>query len=779
MIDSQDRDRGDKKEAIEVRVVAMLTGEASDFEKSALADELAEYPELASYVREMGRVHALLTAAFGNSGNSGWRLPDAKREALLKQLSNREGGESEGQGVRHTSPVKPLQRGLRIISVFKHPALLASAAVVVLGVLLSMLMPIFQRYALPGFLETAQLEEAVFAGEAGGYAGGVDGEKEGQIEYGAESTRRSSVSSELEVDGRQSEEMPGISAGFTLQATPSMSASQIAKDSLQKAPLPVARRSPAPARSAAGFDADARELTGDEFKSNWRGSSVQNTQSVNAIKNFTAGWGKGSRAERGIRERAFPSEHAEAASDLSLLESRRDLAGYEKTRKAPESVVAAEQPVSTFSLYVSDASFRVAAEALGLGRLPEPSAVRVEEFTNAFDYGDLAPTGEVPVALALEQVADPQLTQTRLVRMTIRAAAEGRIGSKRLNLTLALDVSGSMKRQDRADALRRAAESLLGQLAEQDTLSIVVFDRTAELVADRTRGAEAAQALDGAVNRPGTNGTNIEEGLRMAAEHAKRIKDASAMNRVVLVTDGIANLGATVPESVAATVRELRAFGIATDVVGVSPKDLDNRLLEVMARAGDGRHLVVGSGQDDAERLGEQLAGSFRPAASNVKLQVRFNPRRVEIYRLMGFERHMLDESDFRNDAVDAAELGAAEDATALYRVRVLAEGSGDIGTVSIRFRASSSGRMVEHTWVIPYKEPLLTLDEAPASMRLAVAATLLGDALAHPGTYGSEELASLRKSLASAPALVRSPRINQLLDMLEKSSRMLEGRQY
>ncbi len=577
-------------------------------------------------------------------------------------------------------------------------------------------------------------------------------------------------------------------------AAPPRSVSQIVTGSKNESPMAAASLETDAARrdSDAPNDAEARELARADQEDTLTSSVIAQ------IKEFTSGWRKGVAVGTGVRNRTLQHSDQQSPQDPSRLAMSRSLtlagepvyskrrpaepvpetteAGEtheadrrkEKARPAPESVVAAERPVSTFSLYVSDASFRVAADALAQGRLPVPGDLRIEEFTNAFDYGDPAPTGDVPVAFAQEQVADPQTPGARLVRMTLRTATEGRAASQRLNLTLALDVSGSMKRQDRADALRLATRSLAAQLSEEDLLSIIVFDRTGELATDRARGADAAKALYAAVARPRTNGTNIEEGLRMAAEHAKRIRDEGAINRVVLVTDGIANLGSKLPEPVKVIVRDLRAVGIATDVVGVSPRDLDKRLLEEIARSGDGRHLVVDDNPEDAGRFAAQLAGSFRPAASNVKLQVRFNPRRVETYRLMGFERHLLEEKDFRNDSVDAAELAAAEGATALYRVRTLPDGYGDIGTASIRFLETSSGRVVEHTWVIPYADPVDSLDQASASMRLAVAATLLGDALAHPGTYGTDELDFLRQSLASAPGLVRSHRVNQLLDMLE-----------
>ena len=343
-------------------------------------------------------------------------------------------------------------------------------------------------------------------------------------------------------------------------------------------------------------------------------------------------------------------------------------------RPAPDAalrreVASAEQPVSTFSLHVSDASFRLARATLARGEFPDPAAVRPEEFYNAFDYGDPAPVAGEPVAARVEQAAHPFLQQRNLLRVALRVPAAGRASGQPLRLTLLLDTSGSMEREDRVATVRAALEQLATLLGPADRVTLVGFARTPRLLADRVPGDQAATLAKLAADTPPEGGTNLDAALRLASELALAQLDPAAQNRVVLLTDGAANLGDADPVALAARVVQLRQKGVAFDACGVGSNGLDDGVLESLTRQGDGRYLLLENAAEAGPAFARQLAGAFRPAAQNVKVQVRFNPSRVPRYRLVGFEQHRLREEDFRNDKVDAAELAAAEAAVALYQV--------------------------------------------------------------------------------------------------------------
>jgi Mg-chelatase subunit ChlD len=394
-----------------------------------------------------------------------------------------------------------------------------------------------------------------------------------------------------------------------------------------------------------------------------------------------------------------------------------------------ETLTSAE-PFSTFSLHVSDASFKLAKAALDRGEVPAADRIRPEEFYNAFDYGDPAPGHGEPVACAVEQSAHPAIPQRNLLRIGVKTGSQGRGGSTPLNLTLLLDSSGSMEREDRTAGLANAVKQLSGLLKEGDTISVIGFARQPRLLADRLPGARAQELNAILARTPSEGGTNLEEGLKLGEELALRQFNPAAQNRIVLFTDGAANLGDAMPETLQAKVEQMRQQGIAFDAAGFGADGLNDQLLERLTRNGNGRYYVVDDAADADANFAKQLAGAFRPAAENVKVQVRFNPARVAKYKLIGFEEHRLNKEDFRNDAVDAAEMAAEEAGNALYQIEALPQGEGEVGEVSVRFRDAASGQMVERTWTIPYEAQAPAFDQAKPSLQLAGLAAFAAEKL-------------------------------------------------
>jgi len=417
---------------------------------------------------------------------------------------------------------------------------------------------------------------------------------------------------------------------------------------------------------------------------------------------------------------------AKAREDLRReIETKAKGDKMQEQDKAPVPVALAEtltsaEPFSTFSLHVSDASFKLAKAALDRGEVPAADSIRPEEFYNAFDYGDPAPANGEPVVCAVEQSAHPALPQRNLLRIGVKTGSQGRGGSTPLNLTLLLDSSGSMEREDRNAGLANAVRQLSGLLKEGDTVSVIGFARQPRLLVDRLPGNRAQELNAIFAQTPSEGGTNLEEGLKLGEELALRQFNAAAQNRIVLFTDGAANLGDAKPETLQAKVEQMRQNGIAFDAAGFGTDGLNDKLLERLTRNGNGRYYIVDRAEDADASFAKQLAGAFRPAAENVKVQVRFNPARVAKYKLIGFEEHRLKKEDFRNDAVDAAEMAAEEAGNALYQIEALPLGEGEVGEVSVRFRDVASGQMVERTWTIPYEAQAPAFDEATPSIQLA-----------------------------------------------------------
>lgn len=437
---------------------------------------------------------------------------------------------------------------------------------------------------------------------------------------------------------------------------------------------------------------------------------------------------------------------------------------------------AAEEAFSTFSLHVSDVSFKLAQAALAQGEWPEPAKIRIEEFVNAFDYGDPMPSQSEKVACRVEQAVHPFLQQRNLLRVSMRTAAAGRASTTPLRLTLLLDNSGSMERVDRQQTVRRAFALLAQQLTPADRVTLISFARQPRLLADQVGGDQAQQLVERIESLPSEGGTNLEAALQLAFEKAQQQQTDGAQNRIVLLTDGAVNLGDANPGRLSQMIITMRDAGIAFDAAGISAEGLNDEVLEALTRKGDGRYYLLDSFESADDGFAKQLAGALRPSAKNVKVQVEFNPRRVGHYKLLGFEKHLLNKEDFRNDAVDAAEMAAAEAGVAVYQFEAKPDGEGDVGSVSVRFRDLSTGQMVENRWPIPYQADAPRVDQAAPSLQIATAAALLAAKLRGEPLGETVDLKTLSKWIAGLPERERSTqRIQQLRQMIEQT-RQLHG---
>ncbi|MEY3895762.1 MAG: hypothetical protein RLZZ214_1282 [Verrucomicrobiota bacterium] len=443
-------------------------------------------------------------------------------------------------------------------------------------------------------------------------------------------------------------------------------------------------------------------------------------------------------------EVAWAEKHLDSSSsDLFFRDKSQFLTEYEPPAPPNEplpaeeaqlladlanEIPAAETPYSTFSLNISDASFQLAKAALARGERLDPASIKPEQFYNAVDYGDPAPAANEPVAAAIEQSAHPVIPGRNLVRVALRTGSVGRSAVQPLRLTLLVDQSGSMVREDRRASMEHALAQLGVLLTKNDLVTVIGFSRTPHLLAEGKAADETLKLAELINQTASEGGTNLEEAMKLGGQLAERYQLAGAQNRIVLFTDGAANLGDANPARLAEQVKAFRQKGLAFDIAGIGADGLNDRLLSELARNGNGRYYVVGDEKNDS--FARQLAGAFRPAAENVKVQVNFNPQRVGKYKLIGFEKDRLKTEDFRNDTVDAAELAAEEAGVAIYQVEPLADGTGEIGEVSVRFRDAASKEMVERTWTIPYDSQATAFDRATPSMQLAGLSLLAAEKL-------------------------------------------------
>ncbi len=474
------------------------------------------------------------------------------------------------------------------------------------------------------------------------------------------------------------------------------------------------------------------------------------------------------------------------ASNVAVSNTSEELAKQTiepVTRKAetpsleprPE-VQTVDNAFSTFSLNVSDVSFKLAQASLENGQLPDGTQLRSEEFINAMDYHDPAPLPGQKLAFHWERARHPFAFDRDLLRFSIQTAAAGRQADQPLNLVVLLDNSGSMERSDRVEITHQMLAVLADQLNPNDRISVISFARTARLWVDGMPGGDPAELMRriGRLNPEG--GTNLEDAMRSGYEIAQKHYNNYANNRVILLTDGAANLGNVDPKSLQAKVVEQRQRGIALDCFGVGWEGYNDSLLETLSRNGDGRYGFINRPEQAGTEFANLLAGALQVAASDVKAQVEFNPDRVTSYRQIGYLQHQLTKEQFRDNTVDAAEIGAAEAGNALYVTQINKNGSGPIGTVRVRYRVPATGVYEEREWVLPYNPASTALEASSPAMKLAATSASFAEWLAQSPHAAEVTLGELQHLMNGVPESFAPDSRPQELQRMIQTTRSISG---
>lgn len=431
-----------------------------------------------------------------------------------------------------------------------------------------------------------------------------------------------------------------------------------------------------------------------------------------------------------------------------------------------------EDNLSTFALDVDTASYSAARAYLESGSLPPADTVRVEEFVNAFDYGYPLPqeTFGIYVDGAPSPFGGPN---TRLVRVGIQGMEIDSSQRKDAVLTFVIDISGSMDAPNRLPLVKEALKLLVEQLREGDEVAIVVYGDTASTVLEHTSAADKERiirAIDGLTN---TGSTNAEAGLRLAYDLAGNNLERDKVNRVILCSDGVANVGETGPEAILKTIRDRAVQGIYLTTVGFGMGDYNDYLMEQLANDGNGAYAYVDD-LDEARRIFvENLTGTLQVIAKDTKVQVEFNPAVVSQYRLLGYENRAVADADFRNDKVDAGEIGAGHSVTALYELVLTEQASGDLLNVQLRWADPDSGVVSEIARPFNSEELGTDLLAAPAGLKLAAAAATFAEILRGSPYAGNLNLANARELAQLAAAdLPNDPGAQELLRLITEAMR-------
>jgi hypothetical protein len=319
---------------------------------------------------------------------------------------------------------------------------------------------------------------------------------------------------------------------------------------------------------------------------------------------------------------------------------------------------------------------------------------------------------------------------------------------------------------------------LAGQLQPQDIFSVVTFARTAHLFVDGVPGTQAGKVAEDLSGLTPEGGTNLEDAMNLAYATALHHYQANGVNRVVLLTDGAANLGNVEPDVLKKKVEANRKQGIALDCFGIGWDGYNDDLLEVLSRNGDGRYGFINTPEQAATEFVGQLAGALHVAAADVKVQVEFNPKRVTSYRQIGYAKHQLTKEQFRDNTVDAAEIGAAESGNALYVVEANPTGDGPLGTVRVRYKVPGTSDYREQEWAVPYNGNAVALDQASSAMKLATTASAFSEWLASSPYASDVTPDKLLGYLRGVPEIYGADTRPKTLEWMLRQAKSLEGSQ-
>ncbi|WP_426752020.1 YfbK domain-containing protein [Myxococcus sp. Y35] len=417
--------------------------------------------------------------------------------------------------------------------------------------------------------------------------------------------------------------------------------------------------------------------------------------------------------------------------------------------KAHGFIETQKDPLSTFAADVDTASYTVSRRYLVQGRLPPASAVRVEEFVNYFKFR-YAPPEKGAFSVHLEGAPSPFHAQRYFLRVGVQGKVVSRSQRKPAHLVFLVDTSGSMHSADKLPLAKEAIKVAVKNLNENDTVAIVTYAGSTRDVLPPTPATDVKSIHAALDSLEAGGGTAMGSGMELAYRHAVKKASGSVVSRVVVLTDGDANIGRNVSaDAMLERIHKYTAEGVTLTAVGFGMGNYRDDLMEKLADKGNGNCFYVDSLREARKVFETQLTGTLEVIAKDVKLQVEFNPASVRRYRLLGYENRDVADADFRNDKVDAGEIGAGHNVTALYEVDLADETTEPLATVRVRAKAPNGTEATEQAFPFERAQLRASLDSASSDFRFALAVAATADIL-------RESPASEGWSLATAEKLAQ-----------------------
>ncbi len=417
-------------------------------------------------------------------------------------------------------------------------------------------------------------------------------------------------------------------------------------------------------------------------------------------------------------------------------------------------VNTAEDSLSTFAIDVDTASYAIARRKLGESSLPPKDAVRVEEFVNAFNYGYEAPANQA-FAVDFAAAPSPSVQGNHLLRIGLSSKKNQSQSRPAAHLVFLVDTSGSMQSPDKLGMVQTTLRTLTQNLKAGDTVALCTYAGSTQELLQPTGMESRAKILAAIDSLTAGGGTAMSSGIDTAYSLAKRTLKKGEINRVIVLSDGDANIGPSGHEAILAQIAQYKEQGITLSTVGVGNGNYKDTMMEQLADKGDGNYSYIDSAAEARKVFGQQLDANLQVVARDVKLQVTFDPALVKRYRLVGYENRDVADKDFRNDKVDGGEVGAGHTVTALYDLELNEQAKGksasSLATVRVRFVPEGSTQAEELAFAMPNSSLFTTFEAAPRNYQLAVAIAGFAESLRQSPYAGG-----LDQTLTQAKAAAR-----------------------
>ncbi len=431
--------------------------------------------------------------------------------------------------------------------------------------------------------------------------------------------------------------------------------------------------------------------------------------------------------------------------------------------------------LSTFASDVDDASFIIARAYFKLNQLPPSEAIRTEEFVNHFDYDYDAPYNEA-FSVHIEGAPSEFGQNCSLLRIALKGQVIPDHLRKPANLVFVIDVSGSMDRENRLGLVKRSLYELLDQLDESDKVGIVIYGSTGQVMLEPTSIAnryEIEKQID-ALRSMGS--TNAEEGIVLGYDMANRHFEEGKINRVILCSDGVANVGTTGPNDLLEQIKEYADAGITLTTIGFGMGNYNDVLMEKLGNKGNGMYAYVDDIEEARKIFKDNLTGNLQVIARDVKIQVDFNPEVVSRYRLLGYENRDVADDKFRDDKEDGGEVGSGHSVTALYEVKFHKPyAHGPIGTVYVRYKDPDTFEVTEFSENMTFEDFADRFENTSTEFKLAAVAAEFSEILRKSYWARGTNLDAVRKLARKIDKEFQSDETKELVRMISKARKFRE----